>query len=197
MDEVIDLSTWPRCAAFEHFRAMAQPAFSVCVTLDVSGLKARARASGASLWLAYHHAALAALNDTPALRLSWDGHTLRRLATLHGSFGIVSLPWVPGLAEFAAVATPRVERVRSAAGSLFAGDEPCAPEHALVHMTALPWLAFTAFQHARGQGDWQPKVAFGKIENERLPVAVDVHHALVDGVDVGRFVERLQLNLRG
>jgi chloramphenicol O-acetyltransferase len=44
--------------------------------------------------------------------------------------------------------------------------------------------------------DSVPKIIFGKYEVEggrvRLPVSVEVHHALMDGVHVGRYFERLQ-----
>lgn len=209
-DRNIPLDAWPRRAALEHFRRMDQPAFSVTVPVDVSGLRERAARHGATPWLAYHHAALEAANGIEAMRqsLTADGG-VREFAVIHasttvlrddGSFGIVTLLREPSLAAFAARAKPNVERVRRASGDLFAADEPGeVRKEALVHMTALPWLAFTAFTHARGQGDDRPKVAFGRFTEQGgrllMPVAVDVHHALCDGVHVGRFFERLQAGL--
>lgn len=210
-DRDIPLELWPRRAALEHFRHMAQPAFSVTVPVDVTGLRERAARHSATPWLAYHHAALEAANGIDAMRqtLSADGRGVREFGAIHasttvlrddGSFGFVTLPREMSLARFAAQARPHVERVRQASGDLFAADEPgdIRPE-TLVHMTAVPWLAFTAFTHARGQGDDRPKLAFGRFTQagERLlmPVAIDVHHALCDGVHVGRFFERLQANL--
>ena len=210
-DRDIPLDQWPRRAALEHFRRMAQPAFSVTVTVDVTGLRERAARHGATPWLAYHHAALEAANGIAAMHqtLKPDGSGVREFADIHasttvlrddGSFGFLTMPRDPSLAAFAARARPNVERVRQASGSLFAGDDPGdVREETLVHMTALPWLAFTAFTHARGVGDDRPKIAFGRFveQGERLlmPVAIDVHHALCDGVHVGRFFERLQANL--
>lgn len=210
-DRDIPLEAWPRRAALDHFRRMAQPAFSVTVPVDVTGLRERAARHGATPWLAYHHAALEAANGIEALHqtLTNGGQGVREFAAIHasttvlrddGSFGFLTLPRDPSLAAFAARAKPGIERVRRASGSLFAGDEPGdVREETLVHMTALPWLAFTAFTHARGQGDDRPKVAFGRFTERDgrllMPVAVDVHHALCDGVHVGRFFERLQANL--
>jgi len=41
-----------------------------------------------------------------------------------------------------------------------------------------------------------PRIAFGKFtsENERtrLPISIEVHHALMDGLHVGRFLARLE-----
>lgn len=210
-DRDIPLDTWPRRAALVHFRQMAQPAFSVTATVDVTGLRERAARHGATPWLAYHHAALEAANSVDGMRqtLTAGGTGVREFAAIHasttvlrddGSFGFLTLPREPSLAVFADRAKTHLPRVRAASGDLFAADAPgdVRPE-TLVHMTALPWFAFTAFTHARGQGDDRPKVAFGRftLQGDRLcmPVAVDVHHALCDGVHVGRFFERLQAQL--
>lgn len=210
-DRDIPLDTWPRRAALAHFSRMAQPAFSVTAPVDVTGLRERAAAHGATPWLAYHHAALEAANAVDGMRqtLKADGSGVREFATIHasttvprddGSFGFLTLPRDASLAAFAARAKPTLERVRRASGDLFAADTPGdVREETLVHMTALPWFSFTAFTHARGQGDDRPKVAFGRFmaQGDRLlmPVAVDVHHALCDGVHVGRFFERFQAQL--
>jgi chloramphenicol O-acetyltransferase type A len=210
-DRYIPLDAWPRRAALEHFRGMAQPAFSVTVPVDVTGLRDRAARHGATPWLAYHHAALEAANGVDGMRQSMtpDGSGVREFATIHasttvlrddGSFGFLTLPRDASLAAFATRAKPGIARVRGACGDLFAADEPGeVRQETLVHMTALPWLAFTAFTHARGVGDDRPKVAFGRFREEGgrllMPVAVDVHHALCDGVHVGRFFERFQANL--
>jgi len=62
----------------------------------------------------------------------------------------------------------------------------------------LPWISFTSFSHARnwGREDSVPKIAFGKFlkENQRtlLPFSVEVHHALMDGLHVGRYLSWLE-----
>jgi len=47
--------------------------------------------------------------------------------------------------------------------------------------------------------DSVPKISFGKvipIDNQMLmPVSIHVHHALVDGSDIGKFYERFQNHL--
>ena len=210
-DRDIPLETWPRHAALKHFRAMVQPAFSVTVMVDVTGLRERAAARGATPWIAYHHAALEAANAIDGMRqtLVRGGEGVREFAAIHasttvlrddGSFGFLTMPRDPSLEQFAARAKQHLPRVRQARGDLFLADEPGeVPQESLVHMTALPWLAFTAFTHARGQGDDRPKIAFGRFMPQggrlMMPVAVDVHHALCDGVHVGRFFERFQAGL--
>ena len=74
---------------------------------------------------------------------------------------------------------------------------------ALIHCTTLPWLHFTQFSHARqvGGADSCPKLAFGRIDTgadgiARLPLAIDAHHALMDGRDVGEFVQAFEAAMR-
>ena len=92
-----------------------------------------------------------------------------------------------------------LERVKSEAGPL----DPQDDRDDLIHYSVIPWVAFTSFAHARrwGTDDAVPKIVFGKhreVGDRRLmPVSVEVHHALVDGLHVGRFYEALQRRLDG
>ena len=68
----------------------------------------------------------------------------------------------------------------------------------LIHHSVVPWVAFSSISHARnwGRPDSIPKIAFGKYraDGERImmPVSVEAHHALVDGLHVGRYFEKLE-----
>ncbi len=65
-------------------------------------------------------------------------------------------------------------------------------------MTAIPWVSFTSFTHPThlNPSDTVPRFAWGKFFEEsgslKMPLAVQVHHALMDGVHVGRFYAAVQ-----
>jgi chloramphenicol O-acetyltransferase type A len=71
----------------------------------------------------------------------------------------------------------------------------------LLFMTALPWVSFTSFTHPMNLNpvDSIPRFAWGKFFHEgetiKIPLSVQAHHALADGVHIGRFYEELQDNL--
>jgi chloramphenicol O-acetyltransferase type A len=74
-------------------------------------------------------------------------------------------------------------------------------EHSFIHFTTLPWLHFTSFTHAREQAHADiPKLAFGRVLEEGgrqwMPLALEVHHALMDGADVGDFVQGFEALMR-
>jgi chloramphenicol O-acetyltransferase type A len=71
----------------------------------------------------------------------------------------------------------------------------------VIYHTSLPWVSFTSFAHARnkGRGESIPRIVFGKFsrEGDRLlmPFSVEVHHALMDGLHVGRYLSRMEEGL--
>jgi chloramphenicol O-acetyltransferase type A len=204
MPSYLDLDAWPRRAAFEHFRRLGQPFFSVCARVDVTALAARvARMPGATLFLAYHHAALRAANAVEAFRYRLDAQRVRVFERIDGSttvlcdddtIGFANLPYDTDFGRFVERALPRLAAAKRA-GFRF---EPADEGSAQIHMTTIPWLDFTSFTHARSLDgdDSVPKLAFGRISSDGgrrlMPVAVEVHHALMDGLHVGRFYVELE-----
>ena len=72
----------------------------------------------------------------------------------------------------------------------------------LVYCSFLPWLNFTSFKHATSSlmnASGIPKFVFGKYhgpkESLQMPFSIEVHHALMDGLHVGRFVALLQTKM--
>jgi len=200
----LDLTSWSRRAAFEHFRGFEQPFFGVCTRLDVAPLKAAAAATGiGSLALAYHFVALrlANLHGPFRYRLEDPGQRVRVHTVVHGSttvlraddsFGFAHLHHTVSWADFCAQAAPAL---RAAAQPQAPFDaEPAATD--LVYFTTLPWVHFSSFEHAQRMGDKAdsvPRIAFGRLLADGpqlwLPLAVHVHHALMDGLHAGRFVQ--------
>jgi chloramphenicol O-acetyltransferase type A len=67
-----------------------------------------------------------------------------------------------------------------------------------IHYSTLPWHKFTGLTHARSfnTSDSSPKITFGRaftIEGKMmLPVSIDAHHGLVDGIHVSQFLNEFQ-----
>ena len=198
MSTLIALNDWPRRAAFEHFRRLGQPFFSLCARVDVSRLEARiASVPGATRFLAYHHAALCAINAIDAFRMRLDGEGVRLYERVHGSTTLLKdddtvvfadLLFDADFGRFVASALPAIDAARAAPFALGQATE------AAVYMTTIPWLNFTQFTHAMpgDPADSVPRLAFGKIVGGSMPVAVEVHHGLVDGLHVGRFYAEME-----
>lgn len=65
-------------------------------------------------------------------------------------------------------------------------------------ISALPWLNFTDLSHARcfSSADSVPKISFGKMTDidgiKLMPISIHVHHGLMDGRQIGLFVQQFQ-----
>lgn len=207
----LDLDSWPRRAAFEYFRHFDKPYFNVCTKLDVARLKqAVAELRVGSLALAYHYLALRLVNQVEPFRYRLEAGRVRVHPVVHGSttvlrddgsFGFADLDLATDAADYAAFAA----RAAAAMADTRAGRQPFEPkpdDAARIHFTTLPWLHFTSFSHARnwGREDSVPKLAFGRIDADGarawMPLSVEVHHALMDGLHVGQFVQGFEAALR-
>jgi chloramphenicol O-acetyltransferase type A len=108
------------------------------------------------------------------------------------------------MADFAAFVASTNAAI-DAARTMHAAFEPKPDDVARVYFTSLPWLHFSSFSHARRwardaqRDDSIPRFAFGRAESDGarlwLPMSVEVHHALMDGVHVGRFVQEFEAML--
>jgi chloramphenicol O-acetyltransferase type A len=199
----IDLKTWKRREHYRLFRKYEQPFFSVTVDADVTRVWNRCRQPTApSFFLVSLFLMLRAVNDVEAFRLRlrprgvWRhdrvavGPTIRKP---DDTFGFARFEPADTIGEFVTASTAAMSSAMKA--SVLAPDR----DDALIYHSVLPWFRFTAFTNALPGNDSIPRIVFGRVVRERgrmkMPVAVEVHHALVDGADVGKFFERYSSEL--
>lgn len=204
----LDVGSWSRREHFELFRQFASPFFSVSVDVDATAAWEMCRQAGSpSFYVVTLFHSLRAATDTEAFRMRirgdrvWVYDSVRASATIlrdDETFGFGIFPPAASLEEFNRHAIAEVAAAKRVAPLVL----PRAGEDDLVYHSSLPWMRFTAFTNALNGGkDSVPRVVFGKCveQNGRrlMPVAVEVHHALVDGLDVARYLERFQQGLFG
>jgi len=202
MSHRLDLATWHRRELFEFFRGYANPYFNVCARLDVTRLMELLRdRPGVSVSLAYHYFALRAANEIEPFRYRLKDDEVMVHDVINGgttvllpneTFTYAYFDYFEDFEKFLFEAGEAIKKVR-ANGAL----KPTM-RYDLIYFTTLPWVSFTSFAHARtpGRGESIPRIAFGKFFNDSghtlLPISVEVHHALMDGLHVGRFITRME-----
>jgi chloramphenicol O-acetyltransferase type A len=202
MAEDLDVTNWVRRDLFEFFRGYERPHFNVCTRLDVTRLLDFLRdRPGISVSLVYLYFALRVANEIEPFRYRLKEGKVIVHDVINGgttvllpneSFSYAYFEYQKDFETFHLAAGESIKKVQ-ADGLL----KPTMRED-LIYFTVLPWVSFTSFAHARtpGRGESVPRIAFGKFteENERtlLPISVEVHHALMDGLHVGRFLTRME-----
>lgn len=203
MAKFLDTTNWARREVFEFFRQFDKPYFNICTQLDVTKLLALLRQRPkTSVSLAYHYFALRVANEIEPFRYRLREGKVIVHEVIHGgttvllpneTFTLAYFDYDEDFEKFIGPAERAVREVLSGDGAFRPN-----PSDDRIHFTALPWVSFTSFSHARNWSseDSIPKIAFGKFvkTNDRtlLPFSVEVHHALMDGLHVGRYVNRLE-----
>lgn len=202
----IDLETWPRRAIHDFFLDFDDPWFNLTAEVEAGHTWVWCKDEGVSFSLASWWAVLRATDAVPAFRMRlrddgvWLHERLRMGVTAlkpDQAFTYAYFDDAPDFPRFVKGAEAELKvRLASTGLQAEAGNDD------LLHGTVVPWVRFTGLKHARkARNDGSvPKIALGRATSEgegrRLPVSVEGHHSLIDGVHVGAFLAELEALLK-
>lgn len=202
MYKELEIEKWSRKDHFRFFNQFEEPFFGVTVKVDCTKAYAWSKKNGFSFFLYYLHCSLAAANQTEPFRYRINGDRILihdkingspTINRLDGTFGFSYIEYESDFEKFHSLAKEEIERVQKSTGL-----HPGVPGENVIHFSSIPWIDFTSVSHARSFAfkDSCPKISFGKMtvheEKKNMPVAIHVHHALMDGIHVGEFIEKFQ-----
>jgi len=202
MKQKLNLENWYRKEHFLFFKQMDEPFFGLTVTIDCTHAYAKSKELGVSFFTYYLHKTLVAINAIEPFRyriLENEIYVFDRIdvsATImreDKTFGFSQIEFAQDLLQFNENTKTEIARIQTTTGLLtreFSEN--------LIHFSAIPWVNFTSFTHARSFSwpDSCPKISFGKMMDENgkktMSMSINVHHGLMDGYHVGEFVNLFQ-----
>jgi len=199
---VIDMRTWPRREHFAKFAAFRYPHFSMCAPVDLTVLRPAAKGREVSLTAAILYVVTRAANELPEFRLRIRGETIVEHEVVHPSLTVLvegdlfGFAQVEYSADFRLFADRVAERFAQVREQPTLADPPGRDD--LLFMTAIPWVSFTSFSHPMPTlpADSFPRFAWGKAFQEgqlvKLPLSVQGHHGLMDGIHMAHYFERVE-----
>lgn len=202
MKQKLNLDIWNRKEHFLFFKQMEEPFFGITTTIDCTNAYDKAKELNISFFTYYLHKTLVAANTIQNFRYRIIEDEIYIFDTIDASatimredktFGFSLIEYSNNINDFAEITKKEIARIQTTTG-LFTREF----QENLIHFSALPWLNFTSFSHARSFTfpDSCPKISFGKMMNENgkktMSMSVHVHHGLMDGYHVGQFVNYFQ-----
>lgn len=202
MKQKLSLDTWNRKEHFLFFKQMEEPFFGITTTIDCTKAYKKAKALDVSFFTYYLHKTMIAVNAIDAFRYRIIEDEIYIFDQIDASatimredktFGFSLIEYAENLNEFAEITKKEIARIQTTTG-LFTREFA----ENLIHFSALPWINFTSFSHARSYTcpDSCPKISFGKMIEEKgkktMSMSIHVHHGLMDGYHVGEFVNLFQ-----
>jgi len=207
MKHKLDLDNWPRKPHFEFFKQFEEPYFGVTINIDLTLALEHAKAAGVSLFIYYLYQSLGAANMVEPFRYRIENdevmvydevHASATINRANGTFGFSYIDYDQSFERFLTGAEEEIERVQNTTDLM-----PSKSGQNIIQYSALPWINFTSLSHARmfSYADSAPKISFGRITDidgqKIMAVSIHVHHALMDGLHVGQYIQTFQDLLNG
>jgi chloramphenicol O-acetyltransferase type A len=198
----IDIQTWARRDHFNVFSAFDSPHFNMCANVDLTTFCPVVKQRGVSFTVALVYVLTRAANAIPEFRYRIRlGQVIEHevvnpaitILTDGDLFSFCDMDYIEDFSEFAARAAERIAYVKE---HPTLKSDPGQDDR--LFMTAIPWVSFTSFMHPTHLHpvDSVPRFAWGKFFEDgkflKMPLSVQGHHALMDGLHMGRYYAEVQ-----
>jgi chloramphenicol O-acetyltransferase type A len=203
---IVDLTTWPRADQFRFFRGYERPHYAVTARVDVTRLMTQRKAAGISPYRACLYAIGAGIHAVPELCMRFQGDVVTRYGAIElsmtvpltdGNFRYAYVPFLPDFAAFDTQAAALIAAV-AVGGALNANS---GQRDDLAYLSCMPWLDYSSINNALPHAnDCIPRISWGKFVEGAdgrwsMAMTIEVHHALVDGRQVGDYFVAVQAAL--
>lgn len=200
--KIINIDTWKRKRHYNFFKQMDCPHYNVCANLDITKFYKYIKENNLSFNLCTIFAVVKTANSIEEFRqrirdgVVVEHDTVKGAITVMGDdelFGFCKLDYYDDYQSFRENAEIEMKKAEE---NISLEDEP--GEDDVLYLTSLPWVSFTGITHPMNikTDDSIPRLGWGKyfVENDimKLPFSLLVHHALMDGIHVGKYYEAIQ-----
>ncbi len=202
----IDQDTWEREGHFVKYSTYVFPYINIGTDMDVTGLYRFAKENGLSFYCAMMHTAVRAaleiknfsyrvVDGQPMLceRLDPD---FTHMAPGSEDFLVIRGEYREDILDFCRDTEEKMHLAETDGRQKLVRPEG---SDEILYITCVPWVKYTHFIRTieNSATDFTPRLSWGKYEmNENghlmMPFSVQVHHALMDGYHVGKYVQRVQ-----
>lgn len=205
--KTIDIENWKRKEHFNFFSKMASPFFGVVAEVDCTVCYNNSKKRGESFFASYLHKSMIAVNSVEELRYRIIGEAVVEFDVIHagstiaredGTFGFAYIPYNDNFTSFNVALQEEIEAVKNSKGLRLSNDDLNVD---LIRHSTFPWHSFSGLLHPTNfdSTDSIPKITFGKFSirdgRMKLPVSIEAHHGLADGLHLSLYLEEFQRQL--
>lgn len=205
--KILDIENWKRKEHYEFFSKMASPYFGITAEVDCTKAYEKTKEKGISFFSYYLHKSMIAVNSVEELKLRIIDNQVVLFDTIHagatigrndGTFGFIFANFSNDFEEFNSEIQKEIEAVHQSTGLRLNNDDI---KKNLIRHSTLPWTTFTSLLHPTNfdRTESVPKITFGKFSirdgKKYLPVSVEAHHGLADGLHLSQYFNEFQKQL--
>lgn len=200
--QYINFYTWSRQNHLKFFEKVDNPQFNICFNLNVTNFLKFVKENKLSFYYSMIYASTYIMNEIEDFRYKIRNGKIILHDKLQPSFTdmnkdenlfkIVTLDIGNSIIEF----SNEAKQVSISQEEYF--PETILNQDELIYFSCIPWISFTSISNeiVMNKEDSIPRISFGKYFNQDdkilIPYSIQVNHMLLDGVHVGKYIERLQ-----
>ena len=197
---IIDEKNWKRAMHCMVFRNSVEPSFCVTFELDITDFLQMVKKKGYSFTISMVYAICRCANEIEEFRYRFlDGKVVlydkintafTYLNQETELFKVVNVPMMDSLDEYA----PLAQNIAKEQKNYFTG--PLGTD--VFQCSPMPWINYLHISHTNSgkRDNATPLFDWGKYHECSgriyMPVSIQAHHSFVDGIHVGKLVERLK-----
>lgn len=200
--KTISLEKWPRKEHYQFFQDFDYPYFSLCADMDLKNIMPLIKEKKISFTAALMYLIARVANGIPEFRQRVREGDPVEYPVVHPSATILSkddlftfctVRYDPDFMAFVRKTEEEIVLVKEQPNL-----EEKIQDDSMLFMTSIPWVSFTSFHHPLklNPADSVPRFAWGKYrqagDSILMPLSVQGHHALMDGLHAGLFYEEFQ-----
>lgn len=198
----INIDNWSRKEQYHFFKQMDYPHINLCAQLDMTRFYSFTKENKLSFFKTILHIIARVANEIPEFRYRIRDEQVVEHPVIHPAFTVMGqnnifsfchTNYSTNFHTFYQEATQQMAEAQQQ-GSL--AEDPNRDDW--LYITSIPWVSFTSMTHPihLNPVDSVPRIAIGKFYEEngkwKLPLSVQVHHALMDGFHLGKYFELFQ-----
>ncbi|MCB2299213.1 chloramphenicol acetyltransferase [Clostridium tagluense] len=198
----IDIENWERKNHYNYFKQLDYPHFNICGNVDITEFYRFIKEKENPFFISILYVVTKAANSIKEFRYRIREDKIVEHEIVSPSFTVMAsnevfsfctVKFIDEFNEFKINTSNEIERTKN---NVSIGNEPGRDD--LLYTTSIPWVSFTSITHPIQMKPVEsvPIIAWGKYFEEngriKLPLSVQVHHSLVDGVHVGQYFSKIQ-----
>ncbi|MBW9157798.1 chloramphenicol acetyltransferase [Clostridium tagluense] len=198
----IDIENWERKNHYNYFKQLDYPHFNICGNVDITEFYRFIKEKENPFFISILYVVTKAANSIKEFRYRIREDKIVEHEIVSPSFTVMApnevfsfctVKFIDEFNEFKINTSNEIERTKN---NVSIGNEPGRDD--LLYTTSIPWVSFTSITHPIQMKPVEsvPIIAWGKYFEEngriKLPLSVQVHHSLVDGVHVGQYFNKIQ-----
>ena len=201
--KIIDQDTWKRATHCAVFRNCVEPAFCVTFDLDITAFYSKIKQKNLPFTFAMIYVVAKCANQIEEFRYRFlDGQVVlfdkidtafTYLNKQTELFKVVNVPFANNMEEYCQTAKQAAEEQKEYFTGPLGND--------VFQFSPMPWVTYTHISHTNSgkKDNATPLFDWGKFYERDgkllLPFSVQAHHSFVDGLHIGKLVEKLQAEL--